>query len=73
MQARLELLRQWSRRLDSAFEIRAFKDHIDWMAGAGPEATNTQMPPDDGPDDGPAPTLAEREQLAQWLACDAPE
>jgi hypothetical protein len=38
------------------------------MAGSGPDATNEQMPPD-----GTAPTLAERQQLAEWLACGAPD
>jgi hypothetical protein len=52
---------------DTAFEIRAFADHIDWMAGAGPDATNELMPPD-----GPGPTVDERRQLADWLACGAP-
>jgi uncharacterized membrane protein len=53
---------------DSAFEIRAFADHIDQKAGSGPDATNDLMPPD-----GAAPSMVEREQLAEWLACGAPE
>lgn len=53
---------------DTIAEIRAFAGHIDGMAGSGPDATNDQMPPD-----GDTPTLAEREMLAQWLACGAPE
>lgn len=52
---------------DTIAEIRTFREHIDQMAGSGPEATNDQMPPD-----GDAPTLAEREMLAEWLACEAP-
>ena len=39
--------------------------HIDEQAGAGPAATNTFMPPE-----GLAPTKAERETLAQWVACE---
>lgn len=53
---------------DTIDEIRAFAGHIDEMAGSGPDATNDQMPPD-----GDAPTLAEREMLAEWLACGAPD
>lgn len=39
--------------------------HIDEQAGSGPAATNEIMPPD-----GTAPTKAERETLAQWVACE---
>jgi hypothetical protein len=39
--------------------------HVDEYAAAGPLATNTLMPDDDGA----APTLEERRQLGQWLAC----
>ena len=53
---------------DSQFEALAFKDHIDRMAGAGPDAVNEQMPIGQ-----PVPTLEERQQLSEWLACDAPE
>jgi hypothetical protein len=53
---------------DTLAEIRTFHEHIDQMAGSGPEATNDQMPPDDGD----APTMAEREMLAEWLACGSP-
>jgi hypothetical protein len=52
---------------DTQFEIQSFHDHIDWMAGAGPDAVNTQMPPS-----GTAPSEAERRQLSEWLACGAP-
>jgi len=41
-------------------------DHVDWKAAAGPGATNELMPPPGNP----APTLAEREQLGEWLACE---
>lgn len=52
---------------DTQFEAQALKDHIDWMAGAGPDSVNELMPVDD-----PAPSLEERQQLSEWLACDAP-
>jgi len=39
--------------------------HIDEQAGSGPAATNTLMPPSD-----PRPSKAEREMLAQWVACE---
>ena len=40
-------------------------EHIDALAGAGPNAHNTNMPPDE-----PSPSDAERHRLAQWLACE---
>ena len=40
-------------------------DHIDEYAAAGPDATNTIMPPD-----GEAPSDEERLQLGEWLACE---
>lgn len=52
---------------DTQLEIVSFTDHIDWMAGGGPDAINTLMPPS-----GPAPTEAERRQLSEWLACGGP-
>ena len=52
---------------DTQFEALAFKDHIDFMAGAGPDAVNEQMPLGE-----PTPTLEERQSLSEWLACDAP-
>jgi cytochrome c5 len=42
-------------------------DHIDEQAAAGPDAVNDFMP-----EEGPAPTLEEREKLGEWLACDRP-
>lgn len=42
-------------------------EHIDQQAAAGPNAVNTVMPPSD-----PRPSEAERKQLGEWLACDAP-
>lgn len=44
--------------------IEVVNNHIDETAGSGPAATNTSMPPD-----GMKPTLVERQQLAEWLAC----
>jgi hypothetical protein len=41
-------------------------DHVDWKAAAGPGATNELMPPAGNP----TPTLAERQQLGEWLACE---
>lgn len=53
---------------DTIFGIRAVALHIDETSAAGPAAVNMSMPPED-----PRPTLAERRQLGEWLACDAPE
>ena len=52
---------------DMIVDIRTLADHMDQLAGAGPDAVNTVMPPSD-----PKPTEAERRQLSEWLACDAP-
>lgn len=52
---------------DDAVDIGLFADHIDEYAGSGPAATNVVMPPDD-----PRPSVAERAQLSEWLACGAP-
>jgi len=52
---------------DTQFEAQALADHIDQAAGSGPASTNTAMPPDE-----PFPSMTEREQLAEWLACGAP-
>ncbi|HVZ37515.1 MAG TPA: hypothetical protein VG963_34075 [Polyangiaceae bacterium] len=40
--------------------------HIDESAAAGPNATNTMMPPN-----GAAPSLEERQKLGEYLACHA--
>ena len=53
---------------DSLFGIKAVSMHIDETTGSGPAATNTGMPPD-----GAKPTKAEREMLAQWIACGMPQ
>jgi uncharacterized membrane protein len=52
---------------DTLNEIKGLAEHIDENAGAGPDATNTLMPPDD-----PRPSLEQRMQLSAWLACGAP-
>lgn len=41
--------------------------HIDEHAAAGPEQVNTAMPPTE-----PRPSVAERRQLGEWLACEMP-
>lgn len=52
---------------DTQLGVQQVADHVDQAAGAGPAATNDQMPPED-----PRPTLMERQQLAEWIACGAP-
>ena len=52
---------------DTAYGVRAVRVHIDETTAAGPAAVNTAMPPD-----GERPSLAERQQLGEWLACRAP-
>jgi hypothetical protein len=53
---------------DTVSGVRATDKHIDQTTASGPAATNESMPPD-----GKKPTLEERRQLGEWLACDAPE
>jgi hypothetical protein len=53
---------------DTVQGIIAFTQHIDETAAAGPKAINTLMPMSD-----PEPTLDERYQLGEWLACGAPQ
>jgi len=63
---------------DSLMGVLNNPDHIDEQAGAGPAATNTEMPPSRCPStpggkldrDCPQPTKAEREKLSLWLACE---
>ncbi|MDQ3366697.1 MAG: cytochrome c [Myxococcota bacterium] len=52
---------------DTIFGIRAVHEHIDFTTASGPAATNTSMPPGN-----PQPTLAERQQLGEWIACGMP-
>lgn len=51
---------------DTKNGILAVADHVDWKAASGPDATNELMPVGSGP----VPTLVEREQLGEWLACE---
>lgn len=48
--------------------IKAVSDHIDETTAAGPSSTNEGMP-----EDGAKPTLMERQQLGEWIACGMPE
>lgn len=50
---------------DTLNGILVVADHVDWYAASGPSATNTIMPPD-----GALPTLEERTDLGEWLACE---
>jgi cytochrome c5 len=52
---------------DSKIGVLRVYDHVDQTAGSGPDASNDQMPPN-----GAMPSLAEREMLAEWLACGVP-
>jgi hypothetical protein len=63
---------------DTFLGVLKVDDHIDEQSGAGPDATNEFMPPDRCPSTiGGAltkncsqPTLTERRQLAEWIACE---
>jgi hypothetical protein len=50
---------------DSFEGIIGVAEHVDQYAAKGPESTNVMMPPS-----GERPTMEEREQLGQWLACE---
>ncbi len=52
---------------DTLSDVRRQAALIDTHAAAGPNATNTEMPPANRPQ----PTQQEREKLGQWLACGA--
>jgi uncharacterized membrane protein len=52
---------------DTLFGIKAVAPHIDETTAAGPAATNDGMP-----NDGKGPTLEERKQLGEWIACGMP-
>jgi uncharacterized membrane protein len=47
--------------------VLAEADHVDQEAGASATVTNTEMPPKGYP----APSVAERQKLSEWLACNA--
>ncbi len=53
---------------DTVGDVRAHLAAIDEVAASGPSATNVQMP-----FAGPTPTLGERQQLGQLLACAVPD
>jgi len=53
---------------DTLEDVRRQSALIDIHAAAGPNATNTEMPPEGRTQ----PTQQERERLGQWLACGAP-
>lgn len=53
---------------DTLFGIKAVSDHVDQAAAAGPASVNEGMPPD-----GPFPTMMERTQLGEWIACGMPD
>jgi uncharacterized membrane protein len=52
------------RNFDDLAAIRDYAEAIDRQAGAGPKGANRAMPPE-----APVPTLEQREQLGEWLAC----
>ncbi len=53
---------------DTVEQIRVHADEIDMLSAAGPDATNTLMPPEGFP----APSEEDRQKLGEWLACGAP-
>jgi hypothetical protein len=50
---------------DSLLGVLRVWEHVDQYAAAGPNSVNKLMPPD-----GEKPTLGERTQLGEWLACE---
>ena len=54
---------------DTWYGIKAVHEHIDLTAASGPNATNTSMPPEGEPQ----PSLEERKQLGEWIACGLPK
>jgi len=50
---------------DTLEGILVVANHVDQLAAAGPDSTNTVMPPN-----GDKPTLEERKMLGEWLACE---
>ncbi len=63
---------------DSLIGVLRTPDHIDEEAGAGPNAENTFMPPDECPTTAGGkldtsckqPTTEERRKLSLWIACE---
>ena len=52
---------------DTRVGLKQVADHADEYAGSGPAATNLLMPKQNGKR--PIPTLAERVQFSEWIAC----
>jgi uncharacterized membrane protein len=52
---------------DTLVGLKQVADHADEYAGSGPAATNLLMPEANGTR--PIPTLAERVQFSEWIAC----
>ncbi len=50
---------------DTLLGILVVADHVDEYTAAGPDSTNKIMPPN-----GVAPTVEERFDLGDWLACE---
>lgn len=50
---------------DTLSGVLAVAEHVDEYAAAGPDATNTVMPPS-----GAKPSEEERRKLGEWLACE---
>lgn len=55
------------RDFDELMMIRSDALYIDQFAAAGPKGEHVSMPPN-----GETPTLEERTELGEWLACGAP-
>jgi hypothetical protein len=54
---------------DTRQGVKVVDEHVDMTSASGPAATNTSMPPEGYP----VPSLAERQQLGEWIACGLPE
>jgi hypothetical protein len=52
---------------DTVYGVRAVHEHVDETTAAGPAAINDGMP-----EDNPKPSLDERYQLGEWIACGMP-
>ena len=60
---------------DTLQQIQDDAEDIDRAAASGPDGTNTFMPDKDAPHELSGfsmPTMEERQQLGEWLACGAP-
>ena len=53
---------------DTLEGVKAVSDHIDEAAAAGPNSVNEYMP-----EGGTKPSMMERQQLGEWIACGMPE